>query len=64
MGVAGNMINWLIGYVIMLIWFQVGNLLSLFGMWQVPLDGITGVVDSFKFPNIGDVYLGDMSYAV
>ena len=44
---VGNLLNWFIGYVIAYIWIVIGSFLSLFGMWQLPADGIIGAFTQF-----------------
>ena len=59
---AGNIINHIIGMILIQIWTYVGMLLGIFGMWQMGLDGVIGTYDSFKAPLVEDTYMNDMTY--
>jgi hypothetical protein len=43
----------------MYIWEYIGQLLAIFGMQQMALDGVSDVVTSFIFPDMTEVYLGE-----
>ena len=58
----GNLINWIIGYIIMYIWQIFIPLLGLFGLWQMPLDAMLGVYESFAPSDVSDIYTSDMPY--
>ena len=56
-----NLFNWLIGFVIFYIWELLGFIFAFFGMWQVPLDGMLGVYESFKPSDVTTAYDGTMA---
>ena len=56
-----NLINWLIGYIIMYIWGILLFFLDLFMMYQVPLDGFVGVYESFAPSDVSDGYMSSMA---
>ena len=52
-----NLYDWYIGYYISVLWFYVGYILSIFGMWQISHDGVAGVLELFKpSDNTGSSY--------
>ena len=52
-----NLINWIIGYFIGVIWIYIGYVLSIFGMWQVSADSVLSALDQFKMPDVtGSAY--------
>ena len=44
MAYVGNIITWLITYIIAGIWTSLGMLFALLGMWQTPHDAILGAM--------------------
>ena len=58
----GNLINWIIGYIIIYIWQIFVPLLGLFGLWQMPLDAVIGVYTDFAPSDVTDIYTSDMPY--
>ena len=56
-----NLINWLIGYIILYIWYIILPFANLFMMWQLPLDGITAVYESFAPSDVSDGYTSSMA---
>ena len=56
-----NLINWLIGYIIMYIWGILLFFLDLFMMYQVPLDGFVGVYESLAPSDVSDGYMSSMA---
>ena len=56
-----NLFNWLIGFVIFYIWELLGFIFAFFGMWQVPLDGMMSVYESFAPSDVSDGYTGNMA---
>ena len=58
----GNLINWIIGYIIIYIWQIFVPLLGLFGLWQMPLDAVIGVYTDFAPSDVTDIYTSDMTY--
>lgn len=57
----GNLINWLIGYIIFYVWNIFAPLFGLFGLWQVPLDGLSSVYESFAPSDVGSSWSSDMT---
>ena len=60
----GNLINWLIGTIMIQIWMMVGMLMGIFGDWQTPLDAIMEIPAAYGPAGISDVYTGDLTYEV
>ena len=60
---VGNLINWIIGYLLIYVWYAIGQLFALFGMWDVPLENLTGVYADFKMSGVSDIYEGQMAVA-
>ena len=56
-----NLFNWLIGFVIFYIWILLGFIFAFFAMWQVPLEGMTGVYESFAPAGVSTMYTDTMS---
>ena len=57
---VGNLINWLIGSILLSIWFVISQLFALFMMWHVPLENMTNIYEDFKMPGVGSVYTAKM----
>ena len=55
-----NLINWLIGSIVMYIWSFLLFFLNLFMMYQVPMDGFIGVYESFAPEGVSDSYTSMM----
>ena len=47
---VGNMIMWVIGYIITGIWLPFGNLVSIFGLWQLGVDVEASILQGFAPP--------------
>ena len=43
-----NVLNWYIGYIIAYFWMYIGQILSLFTLWQMPHDGVAQAFEQFK----------------
>ena len=59
----GNFINWYIGYICLSFWQTFGDIFSVFGIWQLGLDGMTGTYEAFKMADVGDAYTREMTIA-
>ena len=49
-----NLLNWFIGYFISALWLGIGQILALFGMWQMPHDAIISAMTQFKPTELSD----------
>ncbi len=58
---VGNLINWLIGYIMLYIWNIIGFLLGIIGQWQVGYDGMSAAVRDFKMSGVGGTFDGGMA---
>ena len=57
-----NLINWLIGYVIMYVWSFLAMLfLNWIGMWQMTLDGVLQVYESSAPTDVSGTWSSTMS---
>ena len=58
---VGNLINWFIGYILLGLWYMVGALFSIVGMWQMGADGALGVIADWKPSDVGTTYEGSLT---
>lgn len=58
---VGNLINWLIGYVMLYIWQIIGMLLGIIMQWQVGYDGMAAAVRDFKMSGVGSGFESGMA---
>ena len=59
-----NMINWWIGGMIITIWMYIGQVCSLFTLWDIGHGGVMDTVEQWKMPGVSDTYKGDMKLGV
>ena len=59
-----NMINWWIGGMIMYFWNWIGQILSLFTMWDFGHTGVMDTIEQWRMPGISDTYKGNMKLGV
>ena len=53
---VGNLINWYIGQIIMAIYYEVGVLFGLFGIWSFGHDGLINTANSWKPAGVSTDY--------
>ena len=60
---VSNIINHLIGAILFEVYLTIGSFFALLGNWEFGLTAVTDVMTNYNvYDNVGDTYLGNLSY--